>query len=333
MKPSHLVLAMLGAGTFACGSSGGPSPAAQTDAGASQETGSPMPEAGPVEAAAEAAGPVNHGSPSSTYPAFPPNFPQITDQGGSVMKSPVVVAITWTSDASEAMFDTFADGIGGTAYWKATTSEYGIGPAVSGTANHVHLTTTAPAQLQDSDIQSLVTANAGTTAGWPAPTADTVYAFFLPPGTSLQTQGLGGGGAGRLHRRRGRLPRPGDGRQRDNLVRRRPELQLRSGHLGGAAVDGVDEPRAHRGRHQSAAVSPRPRTSGSTPTTSRSTTSRSCRPRWATRASSTGRRSSRTRRRRRRRSTPGCSARGRTRPGRPVTIRASRWRRGASTST
>ena len=145
-------------------------------------------EAGAPEAAAEAGPPVDHGAPSSTYPAFPPDFGQLV-QAGPGMSAPVIVAITWDSDASQASFDTFADTVGGTAYWKAASSEYGVGPATSGTVNHVHMSTAAPAKVQDSDLQAMVTAGVtATTNPWPKPTTNTIYAFFLPPSTSVQTQ-------------------------------------------------------------------------------------------------------------------------------------------------
>ena len=79
--------------------------------------------------------------------------------------------------------------------------EWGIGPATGGAANHVHITTAAPATLTESqstsDFQTMIATNAGVAgSGWPAPTPETIYAFFLPPGTSLlMDSGFGGGGA------------------------------------------------------------------------------------------------------------------------------------------
>jgi hypothetical protein len=191
---SRLMVAMIGAGLTACGGGTAASPSGQKDAGddgaAMSMSDGGQPDAG-GDATAET-GPGDHGAPSSTYPAFTPDFARIQDQGGYVMKSPVVVAITWAADPSQSAFETFADAIGATAYWKTTTSEYGVGPATSGATNHVHVETAPPKQLQDSDLQTMVTTNAGN--GWPAPTVDTIYAFFLPPGTSLLVQGFGGGG-------------------------------------------------------------------------------------------------------------------------------------------
>ncbi len=191
---SCIVIGMVSAGALACGGGVAPSgapPAATDDAGTE---GGPITT--PVEAGApvEAAAPVDHGAPSSTYPAFPVSFGQLAN-GGDNMTAPVIVAITWNSDPSQAYYDTFADELGGTSYWNKTSSEWGITPATSGAVNHVHIATAAPTTLADSDLQSMVTTNAGVAAtGWPAPTPNTIYAFFLAPGISLNLGSQGGGG-------------------------------------------------------------------------------------------------------------------------------------------
>jgi hypothetical protein len=185
---------------LACGGSGdaGSSNPTATDAGAAgSDDANPGSSTGDDGAAAADAGPApDPGAPSSTYPAFAPDFGQLQYNGGHVMKSATIVAITWNSDPSQASFDGFADAVGQTSYWTAASSEYGIGPAACSAADHVHMTTMAPAQMSDADLQSLVTTNAGKTEGWPAPTQDTIYAFFLPPGTSLQMQTGAGGSMG-----------------------------------------------------------------------------------------------------------------------------------------
>jgi hypothetical protein len=187
-----LVCGVLGAcgGSVADNSSTPPA-----DQDASEDAG---PSTEPVEAAAEAeAGPVDHGAPSNVYPAFMPSMGQIDNNGGFVMNAPVIVPITWNTDPGQAQLDNFVDTIGSSSYWQVTTSQYGVGAAVSGTANHVHMSTTAPTSMADSDLQSMVTTNAGN--GWPAATQNTIYAFFLDPTTSLNlgsgTRG-GGGGSG-----------------------------------------------------------------------------------------------------------------------------------------
>jgi hypothetical protein len=198
---SCFVVVMMYGSLLACGgglgSSGQPNQDNGTDGGA--EDG---PTTSPVEAGTDGgsdAAPVDHGAPSSTYPAFPPSVGQLQQNGGYTMKKPVIVAITWNADTSQASFDTFADEVGSTAYWQATTAEYGVGPATSGTANHVHIATAPPATVNDnqttSDIKTLITTNVGAAANpWPAATEDTIYAFFLPPGTSLLVDGQGSKG-------------------------------------------------------------------------------------------------------------------------------------------
>ena len=189
---SCVAVVMMSAALFACGGGSGPTgaPAGNNDTGDDGGASTPI-EAGEPEA--EAAPPVDHGAPSTTYPAFTPAFGQLQNNGGYIMKNPVIVPVTWDSDPSQAKFDAFADQLGPSNYWNQTSSEYGIGPAVSGTTNHVHISTAAPATIQDSDLQTMVATNAaasadggtGTAGGWPAATTDTIYAFFLPPGTSL----------------------------------------------------------------------------------------------------------------------------------------------------
>jgi hypothetical protein len=140
----------------------------------------------PVDAPPADAGP-DHGAPSDTYPAFPPDLPQLQFQGGSVLKSPVIVTVTYSGDPNAATFEAFGDAIGASAYWKAVTSEYGVGPAVSGTANHVSITTAPPATLSDRDIRTMVSTNAGTV--WPAPTDGTIYTIYVSPSTKVTSFG------------------------------------------------------------------------------------------------------------------------------------------------
>jgi hypothetical protein len=199
-KLSCLVAALLAnAALPGCGgsSSGGSAqPSQDAGAGTAADAAAPSDDAG-SDAAEEAEAGVDHGMPSETYPAFKPDVGQLVDNGGYVMKQPVIVPITWNSDPAQSTFDSFVDGLGASAYWQAITKDYAVGAATSGTANHVHMSTAAPMTLTEtmdasSDLVKLVTANAGKT--WPAPTKDTLYVFFLPPGTSLLVNsGIGGG--------------------------------------------------------------------------------------------------------------------------------------------
>ncbi|MGD0526099.1 MAG: hypothetical protein ABSE49_13190 [Polyangiaceae bacterium] len=184
---------MMSVGGLACGgsTSNAGAPAPSPEAGASEDEGGPVTT--PVEAGApvEAAAPIDHGAPSTTYPAFAPSGGQLLNSGAT-MTAPVVVAITWSSDTSAPSFDGFADDLGTTSYWTQTAGSWGIGPVTSGMVNHVSVTTAPPATMTEtnssSDFQNMVTMYAGVAGptGWPAPTTNTIYAFFLAPGTSAQ---------------------------------------------------------------------------------------------------------------------------------------------------
>ncbi len=72
------------------------------------------------------------------------------------------------------------------SYWSAAVGEYGVGAVTSGTANHVHISTTPPTQWGDTDVRSFITANAGSLL--PAPTSQTIYVFYIAPGTTYVLQ-------------------------------------------------------------------------------------------------------------------------------------------------
>jgi hypothetical protein len=140
------------------------------------------------------------GAASTKYPAFAPDVPQIINNGGPVLAHPVIVTVTWSIDPNASVFEGFGDGLGATEYWADTVGEYGVGPATSGPGNHVSITTPAPTRMSDIDVVNLITSGlAGQDAGvdpdaapgsaWPAPTPDTMYVVYLPPGTSLTFQG------------------------------------------------------------------------------------------------------------------------------------------------
>jgi hypothetical protein len=211
---STFSVAVLTTGIVACGSSNGAAPPSTGDdagdAGAAgdgatgdQADARPTPEAGVASDAG-----VDHGAPSSVYPAFMPDLGQIQNNAGLVMTVPIIVPITWDVDGDQANYDSFAANIGATSYFRATTTEYGVMAARS--APPIHLGGAAPAVLGDGDLQGMIQDQAGvidadagtdTDAGdaagpvplWPAATDNTIYAFFLPPQTSLSVAAQGGG--------------------------------------------------------------------------------------------------------------------------------------------
>ena len=170
---------------------GKPPPVADSGGGrvGDADAGPPVVDSAPPDTGTDTApvdaGPDN-GSPSTTYPAFMPFIPGVLDNGGPVLASPQIVTVTWTADTLHATWEAFGDDIGSTAYWKTTTSEYGVGPAVSGATNHVEIATAPPTAWSDTDIVSFVQTNASSTAtsGWPAPNSNIVYVIYVPTSTS-----------------------------------------------------------------------------------------------------------------------------------------------------
>lgn len=133
----------------ACGSNG------PSSSGASADGGSPEATPGGDDAA-------DHGSVSATYPAFTVDMPQVAANQGIILRSPVIVTVTWPAhDPNAATWDFFADLIGPSSYWSAATSEYGVNPASSGAANHVHMVQPLPKTMSYFDLQNFVLLSLG----------------------------------------------------------------------------------------------------------------------------------------------------------------------------
>ena len=149
------------------------------------DTGTP-----PVE---DTAPPVDNGAPSDKYPAFKIDMPQLTTNGGDVLKTPVVVSVTFPSEdpTHVTAYESFADTLGKSDYWKQIVSEYGVGPTVSATAEHVHNAVDLPSMISDTDIDTWVADHATNFAkyGWPAPTDQTIYVIYVPQKTGFTFQG------------------------------------------------------------------------------------------------------------------------------------------------
>jgi hypothetical protein len=186
MKTHALYLVLAGlTGIVACGGS--------ADAGSTSTPAATDPTPAPEQTAEPpAAPPLDHGAVSTTYPAFPSALGQLYNNGGPVLKDPVVVTVTWPGEPNVATFESFGDTIGGSKYWSTVTSEYGVGPGVSGADNHFHMADAAPSSISDTDIEALVKARYSATdaTAWPKPATGTpVYIMYLPQSTTLMLQG------------------------------------------------------------------------------------------------------------------------------------------------
>lgn len=124
------------------------------------------------------------------YPAKHPGFPEMVNEGGVTLHDPVIVTVTWPNDPMESFVQTFDDTIGGTAWWAATTSEYGVGPATAG--GHVSIVDAAPAAMTSTEVEQWILDRVADNT-LPKPTDQTIYALYFPDTTTITLEGPGGG--------------------------------------------------------------------------------------------------------------------------------------------
>jgi hypothetical protein len=144
-------------------------------------------DAGAPDTAAEAA------PPSTTYPAAHPPMPTVVSGGGPTLANPVFIPITFPDDPNQADIVAFTSGIGSTTYWSTIVSQYGVGPATSGTP--VVLTAEEEPAGTGSTIDDMTgiqpwlqtQVETGALAGTNGP--NTVYAIYFPSGTTITLEG------------------------------------------------------------------------------------------------------------------------------------------------
>jgi hypothetical protein len=157
---------------------------------------SPSPTAAPTEApapTASAAPVVDNGAPSTTYPAPHPPLPVLVNQaGGKVLVAPKVFLVVYPGYTHTAGVQSFAQALGTSAYWTATTKEYGIG-AIEYAGTKELTGETAPATITDTDVQAFIAAKIAS-GDLGAPDPNTLYAIFYPETTTITLSGGGIGG-------------------------------------------------------------------------------------------------------------------------------------------
>lgn len=154
-----------------CESQTGDVPDASDDAAA---------DAAPSDDASADAGP-------APYPAPHPSAPTIRSLGGPVLASPHVIPIVFENDSLAPTIGSFTKALQGSQYWKATTSEYGIGDLSVDDVVVVPASDTLPgATISDAQIQAFLAAHLdGAHAGFGQPDPSTIYALFYPAGTTV----------------------------------------------------------------------------------------------------------------------------------------------------
>ena len=137
-----------------------------------------------------AGGADDNGMPSDVYPAPHADTPQAITYGGPVLTAPKIVPVFFAGDdpALVTQLEDFDSKIGGTQYWAANVTEYGVGAATA--LPPIELTEMAATTLQDADIQTWLGGklNSNDTA-FPAADANTVYVLHYPASTTITLDG------------------------------------------------------------------------------------------------------------------------------------------------
>jgi len=118
--------------------------------------------------------------------AHHPSQPVVSNAGGNVLATPLVVPIFFANDSdAQTQVESFLPMMAQSPYWTAITQEYGVGALTI--APTVIATETPP--TTDDALQTIVDSHSGGTGGWPANTPNTIYAVFLPEGVTLTAGG------------------------------------------------------------------------------------------------------------------------------------------------
>ncbi len=131
---------------------------------------------------------------SATYPAdlapVATAMGQMQSQGGTILKNPTLVTITWASDPNAAAFNDFGDKLGASKFWKTATGQYGVGAMTSGAANHVSISTELGASMEAGDIEAwFLSQLTASPSPLPAPDGNTIYVIYASPNTLVTSDG------------------------------------------------------------------------------------------------------------------------------------------------
>lgn len=115
-------------------------------------------------------------------------FPVAVNRGGSVVKNPKIVPITFANDPLVKPIEAFTGKLAGSEYWTAISSEYGVGAVTMQTP--IHVNETPPASISDTQIRAWLAQKFETDARFGGtPQADTVYAIHYPANVSISYSG------------------------------------------------------------------------------------------------------------------------------------------------
>jgi hypothetical protein len=121
-------------------------------------------------------------------PATHPAAPTITSAGGAVLANPKVAVVTFSNEPLATQLETFAQTLGASSYWPATTSEYGVGKIEY--AGFVHVDAPPATTLSQDALESWIASELdGTHPEWPAYDPSIIYAIVMPQGAGIQVDG------------------------------------------------------------------------------------------------------------------------------------------------
>ena len=115
-----------------------------------------------------------------------PSPPQVVTATGHILAAPSFIPVFFSNDspAQVAPLEDFLSKVGGTAYWTAVTTEYGVG---AGSATKpVALTETATGTIDDAAIQTWLEGKLNSNdPAFPAPTENSIYVLNYPLGVTI----------------------------------------------------------------------------------------------------------------------------------------------------
>ena len=114
--------------------------------------------------------------------------PLLVSGGGKVLAAPKLQIIRFQGDPLADVAESFLNAIGASAWWAATTKEYGVNGAT--VLPSVTLDPLQQKTIDDKDLQSFLTTHLGAADGvLAAPDENTVYVFIAPQGVKVTEAG------------------------------------------------------------------------------------------------------------------------------------------------
>jgi hypothetical protein len=127
------------------------------------------------------------------YAASHPSFPAVVNSGGAVLATPKIVLLSFDGYDYESQIEQLMTRIGGSNYWKAATSQYGVGAATYGGRVSLGAQSDALGSYNDTDLQNLLTKGLTADGGLGVATdASTLYVLLIPSASGVVFEGATG---------------------------------------------------------------------------------------------------------------------------------------------